>query len=371
MTGPGTRPVMTVIHGMGAGGAEAVAEAIVRDQLTAGDRPVLAASGGFRLAALRDAGAQLVPLRLEGRRPLDLGTSVWRLRAAARDSRPGLVHAHNVKATLVARLAVGRSVPVLATVHGVPDREYATAARILRRCADRVIAVAPGVADRLATAGLPTSRIRVIENGVMPPALPSRAHARAVLGLPADVSVVGCVARMVPQKRHDLLVEAWRSLGDAHLVLVGDGPTRGALERSAAPSNHIRFLGERSDIGTVLAATDLIALPTDWEGLPISLLEAMSAGVPVLTSDVADLRETLGPAARLVPPGSAAELRTALGELLASPGQRAELARRGRALVARRFGHERMLAAYRAETAGLIDLPRPSEAIRTLLGVQS
>jgi glycosyltransferase involved in cell wall biosynthesis len=360
-----TRPTstLTLIHDMGGGGAQAIAQALVADQLGRGQSPVLACTGGFRLEPLQAAGVPVVPMRLHGRRPSDLAVSVRRLRAALRRRRPALVHAHNVKATVVARLAAGRSVPILTTVHGVPDQEYPAAARLLRHAADHVVAVSEGVAERLTAAGLPQTRLSVIENGIVPLALPTRERSRAALGLPADAVVVLCLARMAPQKRHDLLLAAWSGLAtEAHLLLAGDGPTRADIEatlaRGAAP--RVRLLGELTDVTEALAASDLVVLPTDWEGLPISLLEAMAAGLPVLTHDVGDLRRTLGEAARLVPAGSVTELRAGMDRLLASPHERAELGRRGRRLVAERYDAAPMLAAYRALTADLTGTPDPA-----------
>jgi len=342
--------VLTVIPLMGAGGAETVADALLRDQLHRGEAPLLATSGGFRLAPLADAGVTAVPVRLAGRAPRDLLGSVLALRRAVRRHRPEVVHAHNVKAGLVARLAVGRSVPVLTTVHGVPDREYALAARLLRRTSDRIVAVSTGVRERLLDAGLGTE-VTVVENGVATPTLPRRRAARAALGLPEGSAVVLCLARLAPQKRHDLLLDAWARLApsDALLVLAGDGPTRPAVERTVDAlglRSRVRLLGERTDVGALLAAADLAVLASDWEGLPVSLLEAMAAAVPVVATRVGDLDTSLGTAARLVPPGSAAALATALGGLLDDPAARARLGGAGRRLVLERYDEERMLRTY-------------------------
>ncbi|WGL51002.1 glycosyltransferase [Nocardioides sp. BP30] len=353
--------ILNVIPVMGSGGAETLAEALVLDQLRAGDHSTIASAGGFRLAPLAAAGAEVVPLRLQGRRPADLLASVRRLRAAARHQHPDLVHAHNVKAALVAGLAIGGSAPIMVTVHGVPDRSYAAAAAIVRRAADEVVAVSSDVARRLLASGVPAERLSVIENGIATPHAPDRGPARALLGLPETATVLVCVARMVLQKRHDLLLEAFRRAlpslpADTVLLLVGDGPTRPSVEadvRAAGLSDRVHLLGERDDVPTILAAADLAVLPTSWEGLPISVLEAMALGVPVLASDVGDLRSALGDAIDLVQPGSAELLGVALRDLIRDPARRMRLSASGRATVAARFGAERMLAGYRAGYTGL------------------
>jgi glycosyltransferase involved in cell wall biosynthesis len=152
---------------------------------------------------------------------------------------------------------------------------------------------------------------------------------------------------------------AWRRLpGDAVLLLAGDGPTRPAVEDEVHRhrlAGRVRVLGERSDVDVVLAAADLAVLATDWEGLPVSVLEAMAAGVPVVVSRVGDVAATVGEAVRTVEPGSVPALADALADLVGDPAERAALGRRGRALVAGRYGVDRMLDRYRdlyAELAG-------------------
>lgn len=342
--------LLTVIPVMGVGGAETVAAALSLDAHARGHEVRLASSGGFRAERVAAAGVPHVGLALDGRRVSDLVRSVRRLRATVRDDRPDLVHAHNVKAALVARAAVGRSVPVLTTLHGVPAGELAAAARILRWATDHVVAVSPHVATQLVEHGFPADRVTVVENAIAPVDRHPRAAARGRLGLPAGVPVVLCLARMVDQKRHDLLVEAWADVpSDAVLLLAGDGPNRPAVEelvRRHGLSGRVRLLGNRTDVDWLLSAADLVVLPTNWEGLPISLLEAMGAGVPVVASAVGGVVETLGPAVRLVEPGSAAALGEGLRELIGDPALRARLGRSGQDLVASRYGPAPMSAAY-------------------------
>lgn len=343
--------LMTVIPGMTAGGAEVVAATLSVAAHRDGHDVRLASGPGFRVAAVAAAGVPHVPVPLDSRRPGDVARSVLRLRQAARTSAPDLVHAHNPKAALAARLAFGRAVPILTTVHGVPAEELANAVRILRWSADRVVAVSGFVAGQLLDLGYPTDRTEVVENAIEPVGSYPRDLARDELGVGADQVVGLCLARLVDQKRHDLLVEAWTRLPrHAVLLVAGDGPNRSKIEAAVTRhglSDRVRLLGERTDVPRLLAAADLLVLPTDWEGLPISLLEAMGAGVPVVVSRVGGVVETLGTALRLVEPGAADSLAAALDELVADAALRADLGRRGRALVADRFAPERMLAAYR------------------------
>lgn len=352
--------VLHVIAEMGVGGAEAVVAALADDALERGDVVTIASNGGWRADALAARGARVVPIPLAGRDPRALLAGVRAVRRELRTARPELVHVHNVKAALVVRLAglARPRPPVVVTLHGVPDADYTPSARILRRSADVVVAVSSGVRDRLIDAGFPGARVRVIENAVRPHVLPDRAVARAELALPALAPVAVCLARLAPPKRHDLLVAAWAAApADALLLLAGDGPHRPAIEAAAAAAglaDRVRLLGAREDVGTLLAAADLCVLASDSEGLPISVLEAMAAGVPTVVSAVGGLPDALPGAACLVEPGSAAALADGIRTVLADAALRDRLVAAGSALVAERYGLAPMLAAYRALYAELL-----------------
>jgi glycosyltransferase involved in cell wall biosynthesis len=359
--------LLSVIPQLGAGGAEVVAATLAVDARLQGHDVRLASADGFRVAALAEAGVGHVPVPLDGRRPRDLARSVRRLRSFRGPGGPDVVHAHNVKAALVARLAFGGQVPVLTTLHGVPAAELGHAARMLGWTSDRVVAVSPYVAAQLEVYGFPPSRCRVVENAVVSPPSYPRRQAREELGLAPDAVVGLCLARFVDQKRHDLLVAAAARLtARPVLLLAGDGATRPGVAEAVGRhrlGDSVRLLGERTDVDRLLAAADFLVLPTDWEGLPISLLEAMSVGLPVVVSRVGGVVETLGAAVRLAEPGSATALAEALADVIGDGQLRAELGRRGRALVAERFGPDRMLDAYRTlydELAGVPSQPVPS-----------
>ncbi|MCR1782001.1 glycosyltransferase [Nocardioides carbamazepini] len=339
--------ILTVIAELGVGGAETIAVALASAAAADGHEVWVASGPGHRIPALEAAGVRHVPVPLVGRGPAGLARSLRRLRSLP---PPDLVHAHNPKASLVAGLALGGRAPVLTTLHGVAGHDSRRAARILRRVSDRVVVVSPHLGEALAGEGYPGSRIDVVPTALEPlPAYP-RGRARAELGLPPDVPVGLCLARMVPQKRHDLLVEAWPVVADrALLLLAGDGPRRGRvladIDRHGVGAS-VHPLGERADVPRLLAASDFLVLPTDWEGLPVAVLEALAAGLPVLASGVSGLVEHFGGAVRFVAPGSVAALAAGLVDLVDQEGLRAELARRGRARVTSRFSVARMVAHY-------------------------
>lgn len=358
--------IATVSSVMGTGGAEVVADVLVRGAEAAGHDVLLASGPGFRARALAQDGVPHVPLPLEGRRPADVVRAVGRLRRTVRSWRPDLVHAHNVKATVVARAAVGTGVPVVSTMHGVPDHEVGAAARILRVAATQVVAVSDHVASLLVDHGVPASRVSVIENAILPPPIRDRASARLTLGIDPGRPVALVLARMAAQKRQDLLLRAWADVReDAVLLMAGDGPRREELEhqsRELGVGRRVAFLGERTDVDVLLSACDLLVLPTDWEGLPISLLEALGCGVPAVASDVGGV-SALADGVRLVPAGSVPALADAVDHLLSDPAARQALAARGRRLVRDRFPAERMqehhLDLY-AHLTGLSRTARPT-----------
>lgn len=353
--------LLVVIADMGSGGAESIAAQVGASALEAGDDVTLATTGGWRLAALRTRGVSVVTIPLATRRIGSTVRSAARLRRHLRGtSTVDLVHAHNVRATVAARLALwllarpvggARRVPVVTTVHGLAPSRYLAAALLLRWVSDEVVAVSDDVARRLGVGRLLGERLRVIENGAVRPVLGPREQSRHDLGVPATERVVLCLARIEAPKRHDLLIEAWRQVGaaDAVLLVAGDGPGRAACEQRASELglDSVRFLGDRRDAARLLSASDVLVLPTDREGLPLTVLEAMAAGVAVIASDVGGLRSLDRDALALVAPGSAPALAEQIRRLLGDTDAREALGARGRVLAEQRFAPGAMTTAYR------------------------
>ena len=184
---------------------------------------------------------------------------------------------------------------------------------------------------------------------------------RAELGLTAEAPVALCVARLATPKRIDLLLDAWADVPDAVLLLAGDGADRAALERQAAPlGERVRFLGERRDVGRLLSAADLVVLPSDREGLPMAVLEALAAGVPVVASAVGGIPQLGGDAVELVAPASADALAAGVRRVLDDADRRDALVSAGRELVDRRFSSARMQSDYVSVYEGVRKGARPS-----------
>ena len=159
-----------------------------------------------------------------------------------------------------------------------------------------------------------------------------------------------CLARLIPPKRQDLLIEAWAQLDPrAQLLIAGDGPARAELEeqaRHADLTDRVRFLGDRRDVPVLLAASDVLVLPSDREGLPMTVLEAMSAGVPVVASAVGGLTALGSSSIELVEPGSAAALAAGVTRLLSDLTRRTTMVADASALISSRFSAPVMRTSY-------------------------
>ncbi len=151
--------------------------------------------------------------------------------------------------------------------------------------ATRVIVPSAYLAHMVIGWGAPPDRVQVIYNALAPgPTLPDAASARAQLGLPADKTVFFTAARLAPWKGVDYLVEAMRSIEDAHLIVAGDGPQMPTLRASAG--ERVTLLGRitRDQVALYMRASDYVILYSGYEGLPHVLLEALEVGTPVIAS---------------------------------------------------------------------------------------
>jgi glycosyltransferase involved in cell wall biosynthesis len=175
----------------------------------------------------------------------------------------------------------------------------------------------------------------------------TRAQAKAKLGLAPDAPTVSILAGFRPQKNHALFLDAaQRVLGthpDARFLVIGDGPERSAIEVRIAAlglADRVLMLGFRSDVADCLAATDVSVLTSDYEGVSNSLMESMSAGVPVVSTRYpgADELVTDGQDGLLVPLGDARMLADRLCKLLGDPAQRERLGRGGQRTIEARYG---------------------------------
>lgn len=193
------------------------------------------------------------------------------------------------------------------------------------------------------------NKITTIANGVDVPRYQQPVDKRAIrrqLGLAGDARLLIMVGTFKEQKGHCYLVQSASSLlpnfPELHILLVGDGELRDRLElqvEALGLSERIHFLGNRSDVPELLAASDCFVLPSLWEGLPMALIEAMACGLPIVATEVSGSKQVMvsGETGLLVPPGDALQLTEALTRLLSDPAQAREMGTAARRRVETEF----------------------------------
>lgn len=326
-----------------------------------GSMSFVAESRGVRIVRLSSLSREIAPVR-------DLAALV-RLTRLIRERRPEIVHTHTAKAGAIGRLAAvlaggGRPI-VLHTFHGHVLRGYfgplrtlafRVLERLLARVTTKLVAVSPEVRDELVSLGVaPAEKFAVVRLGIeLDERVRSfdRAETRRQLSLSPESLLVGWVGRMTAVKRVPDLLEAFRQLRDrgveATLCLVGDGPDRESLEQQAKALGVIRhciFLGYQEEMGRWFEAFDVFALPSANEGTPVSAIEALAAGCPVVATRVGGVPDVIedGETGFLVDAGDTDALAERLAELAADPGLRTRLGRNGRERVASRYAVGRLV----------------------------
>lgn len=258
-----------------------------------------------------------------------------------RRSRPSVFHAHltwplAAKYGLLAAV-LARVPAVVGTVHLFPqfrlDRSNSLQERLLARGVDRYIAVSNEIARQLVDAfHWPPDKIEIVHNAVRSERFRVVADPELQQRLAGGVDrpTVLTVARLDVQKGLDVLLQAAARVPEARFVIAGEGPQRVSLESQADElglGDRLVFLGQRNDVPQLLAATDLFALPSLYEGTSLAVLEAMAAGKPLVSSRIGGTDELIvdGESGLLVPPGDAGALAVAMRVLLADPALRARL----------------------------------------------
>jgi glycosyltransferase involved in cell wall biosynthesis len=293
-------------------------------------------------------------------------TEVHRLARFLRAWRPDVVNPHLFRSTLVAvPLARWHRVPaVVETYHGREGwrqgrlRGSFVLDRAMSRLVDRVIAVSDAARTFLVDRkGYAASKVVVVPNGRDLTAFTPGAHREAVrkeLGLDAAVPVAGVIGRLEMQKGHRYLLDAWPAvlahLPDARLVLAGDGSLRAALlehARALGIADRVLFLGFRADVPRILDALDVVALPSLYEGMPLTAIEASAMARPVVATAVDGTVEVVrdGLTGRLVPAADPAALAQALTGVLGDRHAAARMGEAGRAWARERFDLARQVEA--------------------------
>ena len=379
--------VVHIVPMLSPGGAERVAVHIVRGLNRQRYEPIVISFTerlGCDLDSLLDEAG--IEVRYLGKHPGFDYRVYPRLHHVLKYYRPDIVHTHlHVLRYALPFLLLLKRTSVLHTVHNLAKREIEPRARWIQRYAlnHRVVPVA--VAQEVAASverlyGI--QRCCVIPNGIptslyASPQTP-RKKWRARAGFGEEDVLFVCVARFAPQKNHALLLKAFAqgpaSDPKAHLVLVGEGILQEGLEEQAKNlglANRVHFLGLRSDIPDVLGATDVFVLSSDWEGNPLSVMEAMASGLPIVSTDAGGVPTLFerGKEGFIVARGDAQALGNSMASLLRDRETRVSLGRAAARRAKQNFDVSTMVQAYEELYEKLVNLPRGSKA-ETVLGRQ-
>ena len=307
-----------------------------------------------------------------------------RIDRVLRGFRPHVVHSHLGVLRYALPSMLFRRIPAMVhTVHNLAEEEVDRLGRWVQRAAFKrgvvPVAIAQEVADSI------RNLYGIDEFPLIPYGIPTETYRQPLAdseawrkkeGFAPEAVLFVCVARLAPQKNHVLLLRAFAqgpaSNPLAHLVLVGGGKLGPELEKEAEAlglGDRVRFLGPRSDIPEILGAADVFVLSSDYEGSPLSIMEAMAAGKPVISTAVGGVPELVedGRSGLLVPRGSPKALAEAVNLMVKNHEAREAMGRASLGLATERFDARVMTRAYEGLYDEIVrsahgDIRRPSEA---------
>lgn len=360
------RVLLLVTH-LDPGGAFETVRLLARDLPEHGFEVEVAARPGGEMRSRVTAPVHSVGSLQREISPLKDARAYGEIRTLLETLRPDVVHTHSSKAGVLGRIAARRAktAAIVHTSHGLPvdpDMSITTrevllvAERVAARAGHRVIAVDRNTADRLLELRLARrGRLDVVPSGVDTldlRAAPDRVTARRSLGIASDGPVVGWIGRHFRQKRPEQVVAAARRalarVPNATFVLAGDGPDIDTTRAAAADEPRIVVLGHTDDVSSVYAAINILFLASAWEGLPRTILEALSLGIPVVATNVGGISEVVrdGVNGLLAAPGDVATLSDHLVALLEDTERRAAMGRAASAALDDSFTASGMARAH-------------------------
>lgn len=336
-----------------------------------GDMGYYAEQHGVHPVVIPELGRSLNPLR-------DLKT-IWKVYQLIREFQPDVVHTHTAKAGFVGRVAAwAAGVPViLHTFHGHVFRGYFSPLktrlfifleRLTARMSDTIITLTEGLRRELAEEYhiARKGRITVLPLGLDLDVFASQPRKagtfRAAWNIPADVPLIGIVGRITPIKNHPLFLEAAARLkGDlpnAHFVIVGDGEIRAEIEAivdSLGLRDSVTFTGWTRDLPPVYGDLDVLVISSLNEGTPVTVIEALAAGCPVVATAVGGLPDLLdgGKLGKLVEPENAEALCAGIYATLTQPPDSAAAAN-AQAMMIDRYGIDRLIQDLDGVYRGLL-----------------
>lgn len=351
--------VLQIVPVLFTGGLERVATALTIGLTRKVEHVAVCSYGGEPFEPiLRSAGVDVIRIRRpKTSKPHDLLCASVSVARALRRERPHVVHAHNptagVVATLARRLARSDETPVVTTYHGVTPARVPRAARALAKASDVVVGVGPTSTKALVAAGLNGAYATTVYNAVETHDARRREQIRSEFAVTGELLV--SVGRYAPEKNHALLLDALTRLTEARpdmrALLVGIGPLESSLRakvRELGLDDAVVVTGRRADAPDITAAGDVFVLSSASEGLPIALLEAMAAGVPVVSTAVGGVADAVrdGETGILVPPNDAGAIARAVERVLDDADLRGRVVADARRFIEENCSPEAMVDHY-------------------------
>jgi len=352
-TVPYISPVMMIINTLYIGGAERYVVMISNWMAKAGIDVIVAAQAA-ELEGELAPGIVFEDIPLHGVRT-GLPVAAARVARVIRRERPAAIVAHSLVTTWIARIAsAGMGIPVINVAHGWPEDRYSKVGPLMR-VADKVIAVSPEVREKLIKGGASPERVEVVQNGIdFAPFGPRhgelRERVRAEMGAGPDDLLVLIVGRLTDQKAHHHIFSIAKRLQESHprtrFAIAGTGDRAeelAGLLKASGQSDRARLLGIRRDIPDLLGSADIFLSCSDWEGMPLTTIEAMVAGLPCVATCTEGTELLLGDDCGIVVPvGDVPALSAAVGRLADDPALRLRMGSAARERALERFSHDRV-----------------------------
>lgn len=304
-------------------------------------------------------------IELEKKRGIDYYATI-KLARILREKRIQIIHSHNINAHIHSFLAakIANTPIIITTKHGagLPFKNSLSKmlwTKSINLFTDRIVTVSEDIKNILLNDGnINPNKITTIINGInienYSREIDTRKKKREI-GISDEDLIIGNVARLSREKGHNILLEAFsivlKEVSNARLVLVGDGPLRKNLEDKAKELgiiNKINFLGFRHDINELLKIFDVFVLPSITEGISLALLEAMSAGLPIVATNVGGNPEIVidGQTGLLVPPNDPYSMSKAILKVMDDKNFAKQMGLAGKALAQKQFSIEAMVSQY-------------------------
>jgi glycosyltransferase involved in cell wall biosynthesis len=350
---PVPKSVMILIDTLYTGGAERYAITVANWFRAQGAHTVIVSSGGDQVGLLEEGVVhEQGPLYNVRANLLQVGAFV---RELAKRHAPEAFITNSLATAMIARAAQGvRHIPIVNVAHGWPAEKYSTIAPLMR-IADRVVAVSPEVRRKLIEGGCDAPRVRVVYNGVDCRPLGQRdgelrARCREEMGAGPDDVLVALVGRLEDQKAHQHVMSVAAQLQSSYprlrIALIGGGSREDellALRAELGVEDVVRMMGLRSDVADLLGSADLFFNCSDWEGMPLTTIEAMASGLAVVATATEGAAELLTPETGVVvPPADAPAMAQAIAALIDDDERRATMGAAARQRALDGFSHDRM-----------------------------